>query len=123
MGLPGAGGPLRLPRLVGTGKAMEIIMTGRDIDAKEALSIGLVERVVPSEEFEAGVRQLADTIAASGPLGNRAVKKLIRASVELHMQALRAYSDSLRGSLMSSEDSAEGVAAHLEGRTPRYQGR
>jgi enoyl-CoA hydratase/carnithine racemase len=120
---PGAGGPLRLPRLVGMGKAMEIILTGWEIEASEALSIGLVERVIPSEEFEAEVRRLAERIAASGPLGNRAVKKLVRASAEMNMQALRAYSDTLREPLASSADTAEGIAAYREGRPPRFQGR
>ena len=120
---PGAGGPLRLPRLVGTGKAMEIIMTGRAVEAREALSIGLVERVVSSDEFETEVRRLAERIAASGPLGNRAVKKLVRASAEMSMQARRDYSDALREPLASSVDTTEGTAAYREGRPPRFQGR
>lgn len=119
---PGAGGPIRLPRLVGTGKAMEIIMTGRDVGANEALSIGLIERVAPSDKFESEVRQLSEAMATTGPLGNRAVKKLIRASVETNMQAARAYSDALREPLASSADTAEGIAAYGEGRPPRFQG-
>ena len=120
---PGAGGPIRLPRIVGAGKAMDIIMTGRDVDAAEALSIGLVERVVPSDRFEVEVQQLAEAIAASAPLGNRAVKKLIRASLDLGMKEARAYSDALREPLASSADTAEGIASYIEERTPRYQGR
>ncbi len=111
-----------MPRLVGTGKAMEIIMTGREIDADEALSIRLVERVFPEDEFKDEVRKLAERIAASGPLGNRAVKKLVRASAEMNMQALRAYSDALREPLAASEDTAEGIAAYREGRPPRFKG-
>jgi len=120
---PGAGGPLRLPRLVGMGKAMEIIMTGRDVGADEALSMGLVERVVSSDQFHSEVQRLAERIAASGPLGNRAVKKLVRASVEMNMQAARAYSDALREPLASSADTAEGIAAYREGRPPCFRGR
>ena len=120
---PGAGGPIRLPRLVGSGKAMEIIMTGRDVRADEALRIGLVEQVVPPESFAAEVQQLAEAVAASGPLGNRAVKKLVRASCEMDIRMARAYSDSLREPLASSADTAEGIAAYREGRKPRFQGR
>ena len=120
---PGAGGPIRLPRIVGVGKAMEMIMTGRDVDASEALSLRLVERVVPSERFEAEVQHLAEAIEASAPLGNRAVKKLIRASLDMGMKEARAYSDALREPLASSADTAEGIASYIEGRPPRYQGR
>lgn len=120
---PGAGGPIRLPRLVGMGKAMEIIMTGREVRANEALSIGLVERVAPSDKFEDEVHRLAEAIAATGPLGNRAVKKLIKASLETNTQIARAYSVALREPLASSADTAEGIAAYCEGRPPRFQGR
>ncbi len=120
---PGAGGPFRLPRLVGTGKAMEIIMTGWDVTADEALRIGLVERVAPPERFAGDVRRLAEAIAATGPLGNRAVKKLVRASLEMDTRSLRAFSDALREPLATSADTAEGTAAYREGRPPRFQGR
>ena len=120
---PGAGGPIRLPRLVGPGKAMEIIMTGSDVTAEEALRIGLVERVVRADDFLAEVRRLAGAIAASGPLGNRAVKKLVRASLDIDLRSARAYSESLREPLVSSVDTVEGIAAHCEGRQPRFQGR
>ena len=120
---PGAGGPIRLPRLVGSGKAMEIIMTGRDVGAEEALRVGLVEQVVQRESFAAEIQQLAEAIAASGPLGNRAVKKLVRASCEVDMRMARAYSDSLREPLATSADTAEGIAAYREGRRPRFHGR
>jgi enoyl-CoA hydratase/carnithine racemase len=119
---PGAGGPIRLPRIVGAGKAMEIIMTGWDIDATEALRIGLIERLLPSGEFETEVRRLAEAIAATGPLGNRAVKKLCRASLQTDIHTARAYSDALREPLASSADTAEGIAAYREGRPPRFKG-
>lgn len=120
---PGAGGPIRLPRLVGPGKAMEIIMTGWEVTAGEALQIGLVERVVRAEDFPAEVRRLAAAIAASGPLGNRAVKKLVRASLDLDLRSARAYSEALREPLVTSADSAEGIAAYREGRPAQFQGR
>lgn len=120
---PGAGGPIRLPRLVGAGKAMEIIMTGWDVTAEEALRLGLVERVAAGEAFEAEVRRLAEAIAASGPLGNRAVKKLARTAMEVDIRSARAYSEALREPLAASADTAEGIAAYREGRPPRFEGR
>lgn len=121
-GFPGAGGPLRLSRLVGMGKAMEIIMTGRDVTADEALRIGLIEQVVPSGDFESEIYQLADRIATTSPLGNRAVKKIIRACPEMSGRVTQVLSDALRELVGSSEDAREGIAAHLEGRPPKYKG-
>jgi enoyl-CoA hydratase/carnithine racemase len=120
---PGAGAPIRLPRIVGAGKAMEIIMTGWDLQAREALRIGLIDRMVSPAQFPGEVSRLAEAIAGSGPLGNRAVKKLARATLEMNMREARAYSDALREPLASSADTAEGIAAYREGRRPRYQGR
>lgn len=120
---PGAGGPIRLPRFVGMGKAMEIIMTGRDVHANEAFSIGLAERLAPSDKFEDEVCRLAEAIAATGPLSNRAVKKLVKASLETNTQIAQAYSVALTVPLADSADSAEGTVAHCEGRPPRFQGR
>jgi len=120
---PGAGGPIRLPRIVGASKSMEIIMTGWDVEASEALRIGLIDRLVPSDRFAPEINKLAEALAASGPLGNRAVKKLVRASLEMNMREARAYSDALREPLASSADTAEGIAAYREARRPRYQGR
>ncbi len=120
-GFPGAGAPIRLPHLVGTGKAMEIIMTGRDVQSKEALRIGLVEQVFPSRGFRSKVEILAASIAATAPLGNRAVKKLVRSGMKMDVQGAQAYSDALRELVGSSEDAREGMAAHLEGRPPKYK--
>ena len=69
-GFPGAGGPVRLPGLVGRGRALELISTGREIAADEMLRIGLLERVVASAEFDTAVAEFAATIAKSGPLGS-----------------------------------------------------
>ena len=120
---PGAGGPIRLPRIIGVGKAMDIIMTGRDVDATEAYRIGLVNQLAPTEAFGARIKQLAEAIALTGPLGNRAVKKLIRASMDMGMKEARAYSDALREPLSCSADTAEGIASYLENRPPKYQAR
>ena len=120
-GFPGAGGPLRLSRIAGMGMAMEIIMTARYVGADEALRIGLVERVLPSDDFESELYEFAHLIASTSPLGNRAVKKIIRSWPEMSGRAARALSDALREQVGSSEDAREGMAAHLEGRPPNYR--
>ena len=120
-GFPGAGGPLRLSRIVGMGKAMEIIMSGRLVTADEALRIALVERVVPAYDFESELYEFSNSIANTSPLGNRAVKKIIRTWPEMSGRATRALSDALRELVGSSEDAQEGIAAHLEGRPPKYR--
>jgi len=102
---------------------MDIIMTGRDVDADEAFRIGLVERLASSDRFETEVAELAQGIAATAPLGNQAVKKLVRASLAMDMRSARAYSDALREPLAASFDAREGITAYRERRRPFFQGR
>ena len=102
---------------------MEIILTGCDVPAPEALRTGLVEHVAEPGHFEADVRNLTRRIAATGPLGNRAVKKLVRATLRMDLKTARPYSDALRDTIMGTADSAEGIAAYRENRPPRFQGK
>jgi enoyl-CoA hydratase len=122
-GFPGAGGPVRLPGVVGYGRAMELICTAREIDADEMLRIGLVERVVAPGEFDSALRALAGDIAASGPLATRGAKRVMRARREPGLKAARELSDALRRALEFSADIEEGIAAHRDGRTPHFTGR
>ena len=112
-GFPGAGGPVRLPVVVGYGRALELVATGRQIDAAEMARIGLVEHVWPVGELRARVRDLAETIAANGPLATRGAKR----------RAARELADALRQSLEYSADVDEGMAAHRENRPPKFTGR
>jgi enoyl-CoA hydratase len=122
-GFPGAGAPVRLPALVGLGRALELIATGREIDAAEMARIGLVERVLPSDGFDAGLSQLVAEIAASGPLATRGAKRIVQVREEPGFRAARALSDALRAALEGSHDIDEGLAAHREGRPPKFIGR
>jgi enoyl-CoA hydratase/carnithine racemase len=122
-GFPGAGAPVRLPSAVGRGRALELICTGREIDAAEMERIGLVERVVPSERFAVGLEALAGEIAAAGPLALRGAKRIVRVREEPGFRAARELSDALRHALEWSADVDEGIAAHREGRAPRFTGR
>jgi enoyl-CoA hydratase/carnithine racemase len=122
-GFPGAGAPVRLPVIVGYGRAVELISTGREVNAEEMLRIGLVEHVVPCAEFDNALRDLAVKIASSGPLATRGAKRIMRLRREAGSQAARQLSDVLRRSLEYSQDVDEGIRAHREGRQPMFTGR
>ena len=122
-GFPGAGAPLRLPMAVGHGRALELICTGRRIDAAEMERIGLVQGVHPPEEVRAAALAMAREIGASGPLATRGAKRIMRVRREPGFSASRALSDELRSALEWSEDVDEGIAAHRDNRTPRFTGR
>ena len=119
---PGAGGPVRLPRLVGPGKAKELIYSGRRIGAAEALQCGLVERVVPVAEFDAAVAELAGQIRDAAPLAVRAAKRVLDVAPDLPLSAALAYAEALRRPLDATRDYDEGLAAFAERRKPRFTG-
>ena len=119
---PDWGGTWTLPRLVGTSRAMEIMMTGRMVDAAEALAIGMVDRVVPGEALAAETETLARAIAGGPPIAVTGIKRALAAS---RSSALRAQIDlesehQLRA--FASADAAEGMAAFFEKRPPRFRG-
>jgi enoyl-CoA hydratase len=121
--IPGGGGTQRLPRLVGRGKALELILTGARIDAEEALRIGLVERVVEPAEVVAAATELARTIAARAPVAVRYAKEAVVKGLELPLvDGLRLETD-LSTLLRTTEDRLEGARAFLEKRPPRWTGR
>ena len=122
-GFPGAGGPVRLPAIVGRGRALELICTGREVDALEMERIGLVSGVYPAERLLPEAQALAARIGASGPLATRGAKRIMTVHDAGGFTAARALSDALRHALEWSRDVDEGMAAHREGRTPRFIGR
>lgn len=122
-GFPGAGGPVRLPGLVGRARALELICTGRELDALEMERLGLVLAVYPADRLLPEAHALAARIGASGPLATRGAKRVIAARTHSGFIAARALSDALRHALEWSRDVDEGMAAHREGRTPRFTGR
>jgi len=122
-GFPGAGGPVRLPMLVGRARALELICTGRELDATELERLGLVLAVHPSERLLPEARALATRIAASGPLATRGAKRIVRTRLMSGFGEARALSDTLRAALEWSQDVDEGMAAHREGRAPHFTGR
>ncbi len=120
--IPGGGGTQRLPRLVGRGRALEMILSGARIDAREALRIGLVERVVPAAEVLASALALAKTLAAKAPVALRYAKEAVVKGLELPLaDGLRLEQD-LATLLRTTEDRIEGAKAFLEKRKPRFTG-
>jgi enoyl-CoA hydratase len=121
--IPGGGGTQRLPRLVGRGKALEMILTGARLPADEALRIGLVERVVPAGEALPAAAALARAIAAKAPVALRYAKEAVVKGLELPLaEGLRLEGD-LSTLLRTTEDRVEGARAFLEKRAPRWTGR
>jgi enoyl-CoA hydratase len=121
--IPGGGGTQRLPRLVGRGKALEMILTGARIPADEALRIGLVERVVPTGEALKATTELARVIAAKAPVALRYAKEAVVKGLELPLaDGLRLEGD-LSTLLRTTEDRVEGAKAFLEKRAPRWTGK
>ena len=120
--IPGAGGTQRLPRLVGKGKAKELIFTGRRIDAQTALSIGLVNEVAAPEELLDQCQKMAAEICSAGPLAIEQAKKVINYGMETDLATGMALESSGYWTLIPTEDRLEGLAAFKEKRPPEYKG-
>ncbi len=122
-GFPGAGAPHRLPMAVGHGHAIELIASGKEIDAVEMARIGFVNHHHPKGQVLAAAAKLAAAIGANGPLATRGAKRIARARREPGFRAARELSDSLRHALEWSHDVDEGIAAAKEGRPAKFTGR
>jgi len=121
--IPGGGGTQRLPRVVGRGKALEMILTAARIPAAEALRIGLVERVVPADCLQAEARDLARTLADKAPVALRYAKEAVVKGLELPLSdGLRLEAD-LSALLRTTDDRLEGARAFLEKRKPKWSGK
>lgn len=119
---PGFSGTQRLPRIVGEGKAKELIYTAQVIDAAEACRIGLVNRVVEPEELMDQAMELARIIAAKAPLAVRFSKEAINRGVQTDIDSAIAIENNLFGMCFSTSDQKEGMDAFLEKRHPSFKG-
>jgi enoyl-CoA hydratase/carnithine racemase len=120
--LPGAGGTQRLGRLVGIGRAIELILTGRLVDAAEACQIGLVTSVVPADELIDRAHEIAGQILAKGPLAVRLAKLVVRSGLDADQRTGQVLERLAQALLYTSHDKTEGAAAFLEKRTPSFTG-
>ncbi len=121
--IPGGGGTQRLPRLLGEGKAMELILTGDMIDAEEALRLGLLNHVVAPDQLEAKTMEIANRIAEMSPVALRMAKKSVKNAARLGLATgLEAETD-LFILCFTSDDKEEGIRAFLEKRKPVFKGR
>ena len=121
--IPGGGGTQRLPRLVGEGKAMEMILTGEIIDAQTAFNLGLVNHVVPADQLEIKTMEIANRIAEKSPIALRLAKEAIKLASRSNLdEGLRREVD-LFALCFSSADKDEGVTAFLEKRKPEFKGK
>lgn len=120
--IPGFAGTQRLARIVGRGRALELMLTGAMIDAREALAIGLVNRVVPREALLDEVRQLAATIAAKGRIAVTLCKEAVDRGLEMDFDAACALEAELFGRCFATQDQKEGMTAFLEKRPPVFRG-
>ena len=121
--IPGYGGTVRLARLVGLGRAMEIVLTGEMIDAQRAYEIGLANVVAPHDEFLERAQKLLARIVRNGPVALEMALKSTYAAAENTMEHALALESSLFGLLASTRDMKEGMAAFLEKRQARFEGR
>jgi len=120
---PGFGGTQRLARLVGKALALEIICTGRQVKADEALRIGLVNHVVPHDKLHEEGLKLARMIAAKGPLAVKMSKHLVQRGQDIDLANANAMEADVFGYLCATEDRHEGMAAFLGKRAPAFKGR
>jgi len=121
--IPGYGGTQRLARLVGAGRALELVLSGDPIDAREAHRIGLVNRVVPAAELLPSAESLARTILTRGPVALRYALQAVREGLQMPLDEGLSMEAALFGLCCATEDMREGTRAFVEKRKPVFKGR
>jgi enoyl-CoA hydratase len=121
--IPGFGGTQRLPRLVGRGRALELLLRGHHVDAAEAYRIGLIDRVVPRADVLATAQALARELAAKAPLAVRSILEAVHRGLQMPLAEGLAHEATLFGLITASDDMQEGTRAFLDKRSPVFTGR
>src|SRR6056297_983553 len=120
--IPGGGGTQRLPRLVGEGQAMRLILSGELVDATEAADIGLVDEVCEADAIDERVYDLAGAMAEKSPVALELAKSAVRESSRMGLDAGLEYESELFVQLFATDDKDEGIEAFLDGRDPEFSG-
>lgn len=121
--IPGYAGTQRLARIIGRGRALELLLTGDQISAPEAHRLGLVNRVVPAADLMRDARALAATLAAKAPVAVRYILEAVHKGLEMPFPQAQVFEATLFGLVASTEDMREGTKAFLEKRKPEFKGR
>ena len=121
--IPGGGATARLPRIVGRGWGMEMMLMGEPIDAERALQIGLVTRLVESEELIPEVRRMAEHLAKFAPFVPRTMKAMVHFGMEASLAGALMFEKYAQGALVQTEDKVEGITAFLDKRDPEFKGK
>ncbi|OFW15891.1 MAG: hypothetical protein A3F70_15140 [Acidobacteria bacterium RIFCSPLOWO2_12_FULL_67_14] len=121
--IPGYGGTQRLSRLIGKGAALELLLSGRQVTASEALQLGLVNAVVPAAELMTAARRLAGELASKAPVAAQYIIEAVNRGLEMSFDKAQFLEATLFGLVASTEDMREGTSAFLEKRKPEFKGR
>lgn len=121
--IPGGGATARLPRIVGRAWGMEMLLMGEPIDAERALQIGLVTRLVPSDELLGEARRMAEHLARFAPFVPRTMKAMVNFGMEASLAGALMLEKYAQGALVQTEDKVEGISAFLDKRDPEFKGR
>lgn len=121
--IPGGGATARLPRIVGRGWGMEMMLMGEPIDAERALQIGLVTRLVESQALLPEVRRMAEHLAKFAPFVPRTMKAMVHFGMEASLAGALMFEKYAQGALVQTEDKVEGITAFLDKRDPEFKGK
>ena len=121
--IPGGGATARLPRIVGKGWGMEMMLMGEPIDANRALQIGLVTRIVESENLIVEVKSMADHLSQFAPFVPRTMKAMVHFGMEASLAGALMFEKYAQGALVQTQDKEEGIKAFLDKRKPSFKGK
>ena len=121
--IPGGGATARLPRIVGRGWGMEMLLMGEPVDAERALQMGLVTRIVEPDQLIPEARRMAEHLAGFAPFVPRTMKAMVHFGMEASLAGALMFEKYAQGALVQTEDKVEGITAFLEKRDPEFKGR